>query len=181
MADNPMRKISIRKLTLNVGAGKDQKVLEKGVKLIKHITGEEPIKVLTQKRIQAWGLRPGLPVGCKLTMRDEEKIFSLIKRFLDAKEFTLSKRNFDNNGNIAFGISEYIDIADTEYNPEIGIMGIEMCITLQRPGFRVRDRRIKSQKVPHKHRVSQADSIDFMKNNFDLKIKEEVEAEEGEE
>jgi large subunit ribosomal protein L5 len=179
--DNIMRTIKISKLTLNVGAGKDQKVLEKGVKLIKHITGLDPVKTITNKRLQAWGLRPGLPIGCKITIRDQDKIHALINRLLDAKEFTLSKRQFDKNGNIAFGITEYIDIGETEYNPEIGMMGLEVCITLQRPGFRIRDRRIKSAKIPNKHRITQDESISFMKDNFKVQIKEEVEAQEGEE
>jgi large subunit ribosomal protein L5 len=174
-AENVMRKISIAKLTLNVGAGKDQNLLNKGIKLIKHITGAEPVKTLTNKRLQAWGLRPGLPIGCKLTIRDQERIKTLIKRCLESKEFLLSKKQFDNNGNIAFGIPEYIDVGDTEYNPEIGIMGFEVCITLNRPGFRIRDRRIMKRKIPHKHRISQDEAIQFMKDNFKIKIVEEEE------
>lgn len=173
-----MRKIRITKLTLNVGAGKDQSVLEKGMKLIKHITGLEPVKTFTNKRLQAWGLRPGLPIGCKLTIRDSEKIKELMKRLLDAKEFTLSLRQFDDNGNIAFGIHEYIDVGDTKYNPEIGMMGFEVCITLQRPGFRIKTRRIRKRKIPHKHRISKEESVSFMKEAYNIKIKEEEEVEE---
>ncbi len=177
--DNPMRKIKISKLTFNVGAGKDQNVLEKGMKLIKHITSMDPVKTITSKRLQAWGLRPGLPIGCKLTIRDQAKINKLIPRLLDAKDFVLSQRQFDNNGNLAFGIPEYIDIGDLEYNPEIGMMGLEVCITLQRPGTRIRDRRIKSKRIPLKHRISKGDSIKFMKDNFKIQIKEEID--EGDE
>ena len=55
---NPMKEIRIEKLTLNIGAGKDVELLKKGVKLIKHITGIEPVKTITQKRIPAlWWFR----------------------------------------------------------------------------------------------------------------------------
>ena len=171
-----MRKIRIAKLTLNVGAGKDQALLEKGVKLIKHITGEDPVKTKTNKRIQAWGLRPGLPIGCKLTMRDPEKISELLSRLLDAKEFSLSKKQFDDAGNVSFGIHEYIDIPKVEYNPDIGIIGFQICVTLQRPGYRIREKRLKRAKINHNHRVSQDDAINFMKENFKVKIIEEEEA-----
>ena len=52
---NLMREIRIEKVTLNVGAGKDQDKLKKAQKLLKHITGIEPIKTITQKRIAGWG------------------------------------------------------------------------------------------------------------------------------
>ena len=48
---NVMRSIKIDKLTLNFGAGKDQKQLEKGIFLIKQLTGKEPVKTITTKRI----------------------------------------------------------------------------------------------------------------------------------
>ena len=66
---NSTRQISIEKVTLNIGAGKDQAKLEKGMKLINSIAGRPPVKTFTRKRIQEWGLRPGLPIGCKLTLR----------------------------------------------------------------------------------------------------------------
>jgi len=62
---NPMKNIKIEKLTFNFGSGKDQSKLDKGMILIKHVTGMDPVKTITQKRIPSWGLRPGLPVGCK--------------------------------------------------------------------------------------------------------------------
>ena len=81
---NVMRNIEIEKLTLNVGAGKDQVVLNKGIKLIKSITGVNPVKTVTMKRIPTWGLRPGLPVGCKITLRGKSAV-NLVPRLLDAK------------------------------------------------------------------------------------------------
>ena len=69
---NPMQQVRIGKLTLNIGAGKDPSKLEKGLTLIKSITGIEPLKTVTTKRIAEWGLRPGLPIGCKLTLRKKQ-------------------------------------------------------------------------------------------------------------
>ena len=69
---NPMQEIRIEKITLNIGAGKDQLKLEKGIKLLKNITGIEPVKTTTSKRIPEWGIRPGLPIGCKITLRKKE-------------------------------------------------------------------------------------------------------------
>lgn len=170
---NVMKKIQIEKMTLNVGAGKDPKKLEKGVMLLKHLTGIDPVKTVTQKRIPTWGLRPGLPIGCKLTIRDQERIKDLLTRFLKAKNNTLKESQLDDNGNVSFGIHEYIDIPGAQYNPDVGIMGFEVCITLRRPGFRVRVRKIQKRKIKKSHRISKQDAIAFMKEKFQIKTGEE--------
>ena len=166
---NPMKQISVEKVTLNIGAGKDQTKLEKGMKLIKNITGESPVKTFTKKRIQEWGLRPGLPIGCKLTLRDN-KALELLKRFLEAKDNVLQASNLDNEGNISFGINEYIDVPGVKYDPDIGIMGFQVCITLKRKGFRIKHRILKRHIVPRKHRIKKEEAIDFMENTFNLKV-----------
>src|SRR3989338_3523178 len=137
---NPMKNIRIEKVTLNIGAGKNQDVLEKGIKLVTSIAGIPPVKTFTNKRIPECGLRPGLPIGCKLTLRGETAA-KMLKRLVYAKDNTLKRSQFDDYGNIAFGIPEYIDIEGVKYEPDIGMMGLEVCITLERPGFRIKKRK----------------------------------------
>jgi len=168
---NPMQQIRIEKITLNVGAGKEQKQLEKGVKLLQLITGREPMKTTAKKRIPSWGLRPGLPIGCKLTLRGEEAE-KLLKRLLEAKDNKIKTTQFDESGSVSFGIHEYIDIPGVEYNPEIGIMGFEVCVTLERPGFRIKRRKYQRKKIK-KHAITKDEAVKFMKQNF--KIITEVE------
>lgn len=168
---NPMKTIRVEKLTLNIGAGKDAKLLEKGVKLIEELTGIPPVKTVTQKRIPGWGLRPGLPIGCKLTLRGK-KALEMIPRLLAAKENRLTTKNFDQAGNISFGIPEYIDIAGAKYNPDIGVIGLQVCITLERPGFRIRRRKLRPMTVPAAHRIAQEEAISFMAQNFKTKVEE---------
>ncbi len=168
---NLMRNPRIEKLTLNIGAGKDVQKLEKGVALIKAITGIEPVKTVTQKRIPNWGLRPGLPIGCKLTLRKQAAL-ELLKRLLHAKENKLKPSQFDDGGNISFGIQEYIDIPDVAYDPKIGIMGLEVCVTLERPGYRIKRRRLKKKKVPRKHLLTREEAIEFMQKNFNVIVGE---------
>lgn len=170
MAD--IKTIKIEKVTLNIGAGKDPAKLEKAVKLIKHLTGIEPVKTITQKRLAAWGLRPGLPIGCKLTLRDTKRIKELLSLFLKSKGNKLSLRQFDNFGNVSFGIHEYIDIPEIKYNPEIGIMGFQTSVTLTRAGMRVRDRRLRNSTIPLHHRISKDEAISFMKEQFKIEVEE---------
>jgi len=168
---NPMQQLRIEKVTLNIGAGKDQNKLEKGVTLIKAITGIEPMKTITQARIPGWGLRPGLPIGCKLTLRKQAAI-ELLKRLLAAKENMLKPTQFDDFGNISFGIPEYIDIPGVEYNPKLGIMGLQVCVSIEKPGYRIKRRKLKQKKLPRKHAVSRDEAIDFMKSNFNINVGE---------
>lgn len=167
-----IKEIKIEKITLNIGAGKDPARLEKAVKLIKHLTGKDPVKTITQKRLPAWGLRPGLPIGCKLTLRDKAAIKNLLTRFLKSKGNKLSKKQFDHCGNVSFGIHEYIDIPEVKYNPEIGIMGLQMSITLTRAGMRVRSRSLRKATVPVSHRISQEEAIAFMRKMFSIEVDE---------
>ena len=164
-----MRQIRIEKVTLNIGAGRSPERLEKGIKLLKDMSGVKPVKTITNKRIPAWNLRPGLPIGCKVTLRGE-KAKELLKRLLQAKDNKLSGEQFDEQGNIAFGIHEYIDIPGVRYDPEIGIMGLEVCVTLERPGFRIKRRRIKRRKIGSRQRIPKQDALDFMKKEFNIGV-----------
>jgi large subunit ribosomal protein L5 len=140
--------------------------------LLKNITGIEPVKTFTNKRIPNWGLRPGLPIGCKLTLRGSPAK-ELLVRLLSAKDNRLEEKQFDKEGNLAFGIHEYIDIPGAKYDPKIGIAGLEVCITLERPGFRIKRRRIKKSRIPKKHRITREEAMEFMKKEFGIKIGEE--------
>ncbi len=169
---NPMRTVRVEKLTLNFGAGKDQKQLDKGVALLKMITGIEPVKTITQKRIPSWGLRPGLPVGAKVTIRGAGAE-DVCRRLLTARDFKLRSTNVDRNGNVSFGLKEYIDIPGVRYDPAIGIIGLECSLTLVRPGYRVRDRKLRKGHISSKHRVSHEDAVAFMTERFTAIFEEE--------
>ncbi|MBI4148373.1 50S ribosomal protein L5 [Candidatus Woesearchaeota archaeon] len=166
---NTMQSIRIEKLTLNIGAGKDQTKLERGMSLIKAVCGVEPIKTITNKRIAAWGLRPGLPIGCKLTLR-KNAAKTLLPRLLAAKENKLTLTNFDECGNLSFGIHEYIDIPGVTYDPKIGVLGLQVCVTLERPGYRIKRRKHAPRRIPHKHQISRQDSITFFQKSFGVHV-----------
>ena len=169
---NNMQEIKVEKVTLNIGCGKDQSLIDKGITLLKNITNVDPIKTITNKRIPEWGLRPGLPIGCKITLRKNDAKELLI-RLLKAKENILEENNFSKSGSVSFGIPEYIDIPDVKYEPEIGIIGLEVCVTLERPGFRIKRRKIAKKKIPKKHDITKEDAIKFMQTAFNVKIGEE--------
>lgn len=162
MEEQSMRSIRIGKITLNLGAGKNEELLKKGLVLLQKITLGNPVKTVTKKRIPGWGLRPGLAIGCKVTVRNNTE--ELLKRLLAAKGHRLPADSFDSYGNFSFGIPEYIDIAGLEYDPQLKIIGLEAAITLERPGYRIRWRRIRPQKVGRRHRITKPEAIEFVRH-----------------
>jgi len=167
---NKMREIRIEKITLNIGAGEAGPKLDRAFKLLQKITNAKPIKTKSHKRIPTWGVRPGLEIGCKVTLR--RKKLELLKNLLIAASNKLKPSQF-HNGTFSFGVPEYIDIPGVSYDAEIGIIGLEVAVTLERPGFRIKRRSIKTKKIPSKHNITKEESIEFMKKNFGIEIEEQ--------
>ncbi len=156
-----MKDIYIEKLTLNIGAGKNEDLLKKGLILFQKLAPQTPVKTVTKKRIPGWGLRPGLAIGVKVTIRKDAQ--PLLLRLLAAKKNILKKSNFDVQGNFSFGIPEYIDIKGLEYDHELKIIGLEVAVTLARPGFRVKRRQTKQGVIGRKHQITKEEAIAFVK------------------
>jgi len=168
---NKMREIRIEKVTLNIGAGQAGEKLEKAMKLLNKITDKKPIQNISQKRIPSWGVRPGLAIGTKVTLRGQDAE-DVLKRLLSAVDNTLKPTVFDEEGNFSFGIPEYIDIPGVDYIVEVGIMGLEVAVTLTRPGFRIKKRKFQKRNIPTKHRITKEEAIEYLKTKFNVKIGE---------
>ena len=169
---NPMTNLRIEKITLNIGVGGAGDKLDKALKLLEKITNAKPIRTITMKRIPSWGVRPKLPIGAKITLRGK-KAEGVLIRLLKSVDNKINLKKFDNTGNLSFGVKEYLDIPDVEYDPTLGIMGLEVAITLEKPGFRIKRRRLRNAKPGHKHLITKQESIDFMKKHFNVNIVEE--------
>ena len=168
---NSMQKIMVEKISLNMGTGGPGAELEKALKLLEKISGSKPVQTKTVKRIPTWGIRPGLIIGCKVTLRGK-KAEELLGRLLKGVGNKLHIASFDNEGNFAFGIHEYLDVPGITYDASIGIIGFEIAVTLKRPGFRLRRRIIKPMSIPKRHKILKDDAINFMKSKYNIEIVE---------
>ena len=74
-------------------------------------------------------------------------------------------KKFNENG-FSFGISEYINIPEVKYDPKIGIIGLNVSVTLKRPGFRVKKRKLSPSKISKSHRITKEDAIEFAKEKL---------------
>ena len=164
--ENPMRKIRIEKIALSVGATGEN--LEKGVKLLKLLTGKKPAKRKSVKRIPALGVRPGLEVGAVVTIRKGAE--EMLKRILVAIDNTLRAKQMSEN-NFSFGLKEYIEIPGIEYQRDIGIIGFDVTVVFKRAGRRVRTRKIAAGRIPKRQVISKEEIIKFMEDNFKTTFK----------
>lgn len=171
---NVMKEIGIEKITLNIGVGEPGEKLDKAMKLLNTLSESKSVKTVTMKRIPDWGIRAGLPIAAKVTIRGK-KAEELLSRMLQAVNNMIKERKFDKNGNFSFGLDEYIKIPDSKYDPDVGIIGLEVAVTLRRKGYRVLKRRLKPGKIKATHKITKEEGINFIKNKFGIKLEEEEE------
>jgi len=174
-AENKMREARLVKMVLSV-AGTGEK-LERGERLLKMLSGMNPQKLKSKKRIPSLGVRPGLETGCKVTIR--KNIPVLLKRLLAAIDNEIKEKQIENN-HFSFGIHEYIEIPGTEYQRDIGILGLNVTLDFERKGKRVERKKIKQGHIPRKQQVTQEEIIEYMTRNFQTKIEKKKSKEEEE-
>ena len=172
-AQNSMLSPAITKVTVNIGVGEGGRRLQLAEKVLEVLTGMKPKRTLSTKTNRDLGTRKGAPIGCKVTIRDSESIQSFLKDAFWIREHTLPSYNFDIQGNLSFGISDYTDFPDQKYDPDIGIFGMDVNVVLERPGHRVSRRRRRKSRISKSHRVGKEESKEWFKEHFELNIVEE--------
>ena len=173
--ENPMREIRIEKVTVNIAVGKSGEPLEKAKKILQQITKHTPCQRNAKKTVKDWGIRKGEPISCIVTLRGEESE-SFLKRALEAVGNKIPESSFDDYGNFAFGIKEHIDIPDTKYLPEIGIFGMNVNVTLERRGYRIKRRAMRTSKIGKKHTITKPEAMSFSASKLQANIVKEGEA-----
>jgi large subunit ribosomal protein L5 len=175
MAENKMREITVDKVTLNIGVGEAGQKLENARSLLNRITGRKPVTTVARVRSPTWKLKQGDQIGTKVTLRGKEAL-ALLKRALEAVDFSVNGRSFDRKGNFAFGVHEYIDFPGVKYDPKIGILGFDVCVTLKRRGDRVlRRRRAPARRIAPGHGITADEAREFATGALGVKIAEAAE------
>ena len=166
--ENPMREVFLSKVVLNMGVGKSGDPVEIGKKTLVQITGKKPNVRNAKKSQRDWGVRKGEPIGIAVTVRGNDAT-ELLKKLLIVKDNQIAGKAFDNEGNLSFGINEHIDIPGIKYDPKIGILGLEVSISLARPGFNIKFNKQKA-KIGKNHRITKNDAIKFLTEEFGVKV-----------
>ncbi len=169
MNDQKMRTIYIEKVVVNIGVGEGGEKLIKAQKILELLTNQKPIRTISRTTNRDFGIREGMPIGCKVTLR-KTKAVDFLKKAFWVKDNRIAKYSFDQEGNFSFGISDYTDFENMKYDPEIGIFGLDISTVFRRPGSRVANRRITHRKIPIRHRITQEECMNFVKDAFGVEV-----------
>ena len=112
-----------------------------------------------------------MPIGCKVTLR-KDPAEQFLKDALWVKENRITGYSFDKEGNFSFGIPDYTDFSGMKYDPEIGIFGMDISVTMKRRGYRISKRKLNRRKVPNKNRITPKDVKEFVKSRFNVEVVE---------
>lgn len=167
--ESTMKKITVAKVVLNMGVGKSGEPIERAKRALQQISGQQPSPRAAKATQRDWGVHKGEPIGVAVTLRKKPAI-ELIKRLFTAKGNQIKNSSFDDFGNISFGIKEQIDIPGVKYDPNIGIVGLNISISLQRPGFNIRIRSKHKASIGHSHRITAEEAKSFLTHEFGLQV-----------
>jgi len=160
-----MKSVSVGKVVLNIGVGRSGESIERAKRVLQELTGQAPSQRRAKKSIRDFGVHRGEPIGVIVTVRGEG-VAALIGRLLEARDKKLRASCFDQRGSVSFGVKEHIEIPGTKYDPEVGILGMNVSILLERPGYRVARRARRTSKVGKSQIVSREEAMEYLRSKF---------------
>lgn len=167
---NPMLKPRISKVTVNIGVGAETDRLPKALKVLEELTGAKPVPRRAKKTIKDFNIRKGENIAAIVTLRGD-KAKNFLRKVFETLGYRLKASYFDDYGNVSVGIKEHIHMPGVRYDPEIGVFGMDVAITIERPGYRiVRRKRCRKRRIPRRHRVNKLEAMVFLKNEFGVEI-----------
>ena len=164
-----MRRIRLEKIVLNMGVGQSGPAVEAAKKALEQISGCRPCPRSARDTQRDFGVRKGEPIGMAVTVRGEPA-GALAARLFEAKGNSLAGRSFDDFGNFSFGIREHIDIPGVKYDPSVGIIGLDVCMSLSRPGYGIRKRSKHKARVGRSHRITADEARRFVAGRFGIEV-----------
>ena len=131
----------IDKVVVNVGCGEardNAKILDAVVRALGVITGQKAIVTRAKKSVANFKVREGMPIGAKVTLR-QDKMWEFLDRLFNValprvRDFRgINANSFDGRGNYALGVKEQLIFPEIEYDKidKIRGMDIVICTTAQ--------------------------------------------------
>ncbi len=122
--DNVMQVPRLVKIVLNMGVGdgaQNMKTLDLAAEHLSLVAGQKAVITRAKKSIAAFKLRDGMPIGCRVTLR-QQRMFEFLDRLCNValprvKDFRgLSPKGFDGRGNYTMGIRDQLIFPEIDYN-----------------------------------------------------------------
>lgn len=113
--ENVMEIPKLKKIVINSGVGdavENQKAIDQVVENLGRITGQKPVTTKSTKSISNFKLREGMPIGCKVTLR-QRIMYEFLDRLVNlalprTRDFQgVPDKSFDGRGNYTLGIQEH--------------------------------------------------------------------------
>lgn len=133
---NSMEIPRLEKIVLNMGLGEavqNPKIVEKAANELTLIAGQKAVVTRARKSIATFKLREGMPIGARVTLR-QEKMYDFFSKLVNialprVRDFRgLSAKGFDGNGNYSMGITEHIIFPEVDYDKIDKIRGLNVTI-----------------------------------------------------
>lgn len=133
---NPMQIPAIEKIVLNMGLGEavqNPKIVEKAANELTLIAGQKAVITKARKSIATFKLREGMPIGARVTLR-QDKMYDFFSKLVNialprVRDFRgVSPKGFDGNGNYSMGITEHIIFPEVDYDKIDKIRGLNITI-----------------------------------------------------
>jgi large subunit ribosomal protein L5 len=165
-----MREPVIEKVVVHMGVGTGGRELASAEEILEEITGQRSVRTQAKRTKPEFGIRQGDPIGAKVTLRGTAAA-EFLETALPIAD--ISGSQFDETGNVSFGVEEHTEFPDQEYDPNVGIFGFDVTVNLVRPGYRVRKRDIATRGIPSTHRLTAPAAIAYLNEEFDAGIGQE--------
>jgi large subunit ribosomal protein L5 len=134
--ENPMRIPSLEKIVVNMGVGEavvNSRALDGAMEDLAKITGQKPQLRRARKSIAGFKIREGMPVGARVTLRNE-RMWEFLDRFISValprvRDFRgISPRSFDGRGNYAVGLREQVIFPEISYESIDATRGLDVAV-----------------------------------------------------
>jgi large subunit ribosomal protein L5 len=133
---NIMEVPKLDKIVLNMGLGEgvqNPKAVDLAAQELTVIAGQKAVITKAKKSIATFKLRQGMPIGCRVTLR-QERMWDFFSKLVHialprVRDFRgLSVKMFDGRGNFAMGIKEQIIFPEIDYDKIEKIRGLNVVI-----------------------------------------------------
>ncbi len=131
---NIMQVPKLQKIVISKGVGAavaDKKLIDYALDEVASISGQKAIATISKKDVASFKLRKGMPIGVKVTLRDQ-KMYEFLDRLVTAslprvRDFRGIKANgFDGRGNYNLGITEQIIFPEIDIDKVNKISGMDI-------------------------------------------------------
>ena len=133
---NPLQVPKINKIVVNIGAGEaagDGKKIQSAVNDLTAIAGQKAVITRAKKAIATFKIRKDLPIGVKVTLR-QDRMYEFLDRLVTMalprmRDFRgLKGTSFDGRGNYALGLKEHIIFVEIDYDKTENVWGMDIII-----------------------------------------------------